>query len=755
MVGTEKMSDTLSPLSHRHGNNVPCNFLEGTAADLEQQRQELASASIHIAPTGEDNYCTYLWEDIPLGPYRQPAFYTTLPGDITNQDGQNSVFHYFPQQTTHSEGAKLNSKGIAEHRQYLAVAKQFSDVLGDTFDRSVQIALQNNLGSQEAVLSKIELKELARDPWNFPKVYRLDLFGWNFPESSNSEPLEKPLFASEFCANWIWPRSEGDSIPLAGWDVRRFENGTIKAIPAQAVRLQYQNYLNKGELYGLAFQNDLDQSPWLNSKDPVRFRLGEATVQDGGIVGLECPIVTVNIVERPNPGEQNAPRLSKNQRPRESVPPPVLPLPSVSLPPSSPPSPSAPSPQPPVASPFDKELLMVEFEKKLGEIAKDNGGELQRYHRSMAHGNDPAELIKKRLPLEEKKSHYQMVVVVDASGSMTDDVQRVKAKAEEIFKLAKDQLKSGGQVSIGIRFYVDDIYGSNGTLEWLDSEKVLKRRAEEREATWSDKILNFFTTSDEVADAKEALTQVVNEIYSRDGSIEYHWEALMNALKQEEWASNDQDVEKVLFLITDEDEDGGRNIKKYKREEVIAEAKRLGVRTEVIVQISQYESCFQKTAYLRTQQGATITFGQLAEMQARGEELPFIAAYNAYTSAVVYQKPKKIIERSPEGQKQIWLNLEVKKSNDDKAALVITSNHRLLARREGKEQWIQSGELRRGDEITNPNGTAYRFDSSHMERGAFDVYNLSFGSNKSNGLANSFLVSLDGQDWFVTHSQDK
>ena len=223
----------------------------------------------------------------------------------------------------------------------------------------------------------------------------------------------------------------------------------------------------------------------------------------------------------------------------------------------------------------------------------------------------------------------------------------------------------------------------------------------------------------------------------------------MNALKGELWSPSHQ-TEKVIFLITDEDEDGGRNVKKYHLEDVIAEAKRKGVRFETILLIINHADSYFADTRLKTKDGKVVTFEEIGKRMDRGESLPEVAAFDEARKEVVWQKPKKLI-RHTQPPKQIILNLTVKDGRGTEI-LKTTPNHRMLAEREGKQIWIKAGELRKDDRLINPDGESYLFDTSSMVRGALDTYNFSFGANKTNRYNQTYLVSQDGKNWFVTHS---
>ncbi|MDO8527631.1 MAG: HEAT repeat domain-containing protein, partial [Deltaproteobacteria bacterium] len=166
-----------------------------------------------------------------------------------------------------------------------------------------------------------------------------------------------------------------------------------------------------------------------------------------------------------------------------------------------------------------------------------------------------------RITLLETKKHYQIEFLIDASGSMSDNTEELKQSIAVIMDQAKKQLKEGGQVSFGVRFYVD---GRFERAKPIDSIVQLEARALDKN----------FKTETEVKQTEDSMHTTLG------GDIEDHWDQSMRALYQEPWASEDADVEKVLFLLTDE---GGRVGKlEYTQQDVENESKEKGVRFEII-----------------------------------------------------------------------------------------------------------------------------------------------------------------------------
>ena len=158
--------------------------------------------------------------------------------------------------------------------------------------------------------------------------------------------------------------------------------------------------------------------------------------------------------------------------------------------------------------------------------------------------------------------------------------------------------------------------------------------------------------------------------------------------------------------------------------------------------------CFPDNAYLKTREGGPVTFNQLSEMFQRGEKFPEIAAFDEVTGEVVYQKPELIVTHFQIQSSLLYLDAH---NTDQTTTLEVTPNHRLWILRGGLKMWLEAGQLGASDQLINPFGESYSIDSLRTVQGVFNLYNLSFLSNKT-GLHPTYLVSADGQSWFVTHN---
>ncbi|GEM_PF-4352891 len=159
--------------------------------------------------------------------------------------------------------------------------------------------------------------------------------------------------------------------------------------------------------------------------------------------------------------------------------------------------------------------------------------------------------------------------------------------------------------------------------------------------------------------------------------------------------------------------------------------------------------CFTGEAVLRTENGALISFNELAALKAAGQPLPKIASFNETTGVTIFQQPRDLIDHGVVTSDLLRLNLT--ESNGAAGTLEVTSEHRLLVMRDGAQRWIHAGALHEHDQLVNPDGRQYTFEmlgSMSME-GSQHLFNLSFGM----GQQHNFEISSDGgAHWFVAHN---
>lgn len=159
-------------------------------------------------------------------------------------------------------------------------------------------------------------------------------------------------------------------------------------------------------------------------------------------------------------------------------------------------------------------------------------------------------------------------------------------------------------------------------------------------------------------------------------------------------------------------------------------------------------ACFTERAVLRTADGGTISFAELAAIEAAGQTLPPVAAYDPEGRGIVYQTPRLIRHGLVPSD---LLALAVTDAAGATGTLETTSLHRLRVRRGDTERWVSAGALHEGDALINPDGSAYvvSLAGSMSMEGSYQLFNLSFGAS----AFHNYLVSSDnGQHWFVAHN---
>ncbi|MDO8526570.1 MAG: HEAT repeat domain-containing protein [Deltaproteobacteria bacterium] len=211
----------------------------------------------------------------------------------------------------------------------------------------------------------------------------------------------------------------------------------------------------------------------------------------------------------------------------------------------------------------EKPVSAVEKRKKLESLARVTGGIVQQ----LLPGEDIFHAaIKPRLKLDKPKKHYQIFFLLDASGSMKNSVSALRRDVSQLMEHAQSQLVPGGMISIGVGYYVDETSVRNPHLDSIDT---LKMRASLK-----------MGPEGEIREAQAGLSRTIEHIQTIGGGSEYHWDEAMKVLKGEPWASSDEDIEKVIFLLTDEEGDIGD--KKYVLDDVLFQARQKKVRFEVI-----------------------------------------------------------------------------------------------------------------------------------------------------------------------------
>ncbi|MDO8527774.1 MAG: hypothetical protein Q7T03_08825 [Deltaproteobacteria bacterium] len=383
------------------------------------------------------------------------------------------------------------------------------------------------------------------------------------------------------------------------------------------------------------------------------------------------------------------------------------------------------------------DIQWVSVEGEVKEFAEATGGKQKKIRKfdrplldegKMLNEKPLLEVVKEALTIELKdkeprKNKYQIMFIIDRSGSMENDIKVVKKNVGEILDHARRQIMPGGEVSVAIRYYVDDIDDDRGEMVPLNGMETIEK---------------------EIAEAKAGLNKILSQT---DGSKEYHWEAAMHAMDNEPWipVTTTDVVERVVVLITDEDDGGvrGYNIKKYVKQDAIDTAQKKGIRFEHILleNRSGVGGCFAGSMLLKKADGSLISFDALKALDEAGQPLPQLASFDEEKGKVVYQYPTKLIPHPQWHSTMVYLN-----------GLEVTANHPMLVERGGQNVWLPADEIEIGDSLINPEGEVWTAGPIQKETGIFDVYDISFSADKT-GQHPTFLVSPDGAHWFVAHNK--
>lgn len=428
-----------------------------------------------------------------------------------------------------------------------------------------------------------------------------------------------------------------DTPEIPGWVVKRNGNRDLVAVPRAEVSQRLGSPLNTGEIYSYEFESALMMSGWLDSMDPVRTLKDVYPVQMMSVEAFACPTVRAVVEEISNPFESCLVRYKKMGNGTKYQPVPGGDLgaitpgreyrfvgkaglfnpdffakkferPNLDLklktekvvadnqceewrlqvayskkvvtpppPPNLPDTPDAagaggptdaatvdenkrPSPSSPPKDKKGNELLRV---------AEATGGS----YIEMATPQELPRIIEDSLALDPPALHYQILFLIDVSGSMTDEVEFLGKKMDELINFASSQLKLNGQVSLGVHYYVDNTFEQ--PLH-LDTYETLEARRQEMEVLpaappppsqaegfisklWGKIKATVRTPEDpktkylrsEIKESKGGLEKAIDFIKGTSGSEEYTWDAA-NKASEEPWAPAGTDVARVIFALTDE-----------------------------------------------------------------------------------------------------------------------------------------------------------------------------------------------------------
>lgn len=140
--------------------------------------------------------------------------------------------------------------------------------------------------------------------------------------------------------------------------------------------------------------------------------------------------------------------------------------------------------------------------------------------------------------LDIKKKRAQIVLLIDTSESMSSHIERTRDRIRSFMDTAIKNLPPDSKVSFGVWYYVDQTINR---YKPLLSEEAMEKSSPKIEA----------------AEAIRAVDQALYYTQRVGGSIEYTWEVLAQAVEKEPFSSS-EDVEKKIFILTDERGDVGR-----------------------------------------------------------------------------------------------------------------------------------------------------------------------------------------------------
>lgn len=143
---------------------------------------------------------------------------------------------------------------------------------------------------------------------------------------------------------------------------------------------------------------------------------------------------------------------------------------------------------------------------------------------------------------DEEVEGLDLVYVLDASGSMMDDVALLKEKVPEILADASKKVRGGiPNIRVAVVSYVD-----NRVIYHLDLTGLLEEDLKTAEGNNTDTLL------------QQKLYEVIQRITTKGGSLETIWDALYSTIEKQPWRKEDK-VERRIVYITDESGDIGND----------------------------------------------------------------------------------------------------------------------------------------------------------------------------------------------------
>lgn len=207
-----------------------------------------------------------------------------------------------------------------------------------------------------------------------------------------------------------------------------------------------------------------------------------------------------------------------------------------------------------------QEILMKSSKyDQLGQLAEETGGTPKGVSSEYL-----VEAVIESLTPEEALEGMDIILLIDTSESMDDDVEQIQKETGRILREMSGRWADLSKVRLGIYSYVDD--------EWKEHAPLGKL------VTGKKGFFDFSSAMDKKK-IEETLEEVIAKIRDEGGGRETVWDALWLTLTKAGWREEEEIRRKIVY-ITDEDGDDGRLGKTV---EVVAEtSKRKGVRLDPI-----------------------------------------------------------------------------------------------------------------------------------------------------------------------------
>lgn len=319
--GLDPLIGTSEEESVQEGGGPGCNYIEANRGDFAREAYTLRQSGFSFLPSESvDRFCRYSFRGIPLGEFTGMQGFEKhrIDSRFLHPFQRDADLLLFPQSEIRLKDLQPSVKNVVnEYRRDIAQYGELFAALPERMEfQRYAVVIQKepvafNGTSGEAVLEIVvrQMKNEGADlrAADFQVVYQsgenrnvvlVDVAGINLPDLRPVR-IKKPSVDFEHCPEWVWhtPAAKGD-LKIPGWEAVVHDDGSIEAIPRGDVVKRLEPYLNKQDLYVIEFRNILEQSEYMQSRDPVR-QIYNVRLRDGGVQGLECPILVADIMEIP------------------------------------------------------------------------------------------------------------------------------------------------------------------------------------------------------------------------------------------------------------------------------------------------------------------------------------------------------------------------------------------------------------------------------------------------------------------------